>query len=220
MRHCKRFLNILWVLGLCLMTSAALADDTVTLTVWGSTSHPDNPASISINDGSFVKTLADDSVFNNVTVTDDGTGAGTIAVAQSDIQFAPGFDTIMGFMFTEQLRAQSDLNGTYDRNSGSSTATVIVDLKVTSNAPGFNNNTCILPQATINATTDAGAAYSGGAGTLVDNTIALGSFAHGSCGFFILVGDYADRINATLGLPSASGNVVRLPNAMDPALPP
>jgi hypothetical protein len=220
MRRCNPFLNILIGLAICLVTGAAWADDVVALTVWGSTNHPDNPSSISINNGSFVKTFTDDATFNNVTVTDDGTGAGTITIAQGDIQFAPSSDMFFGFTFNEQLRAQSDLNGTYDRNSGSATAAVNIDLKITSNAPGFNNNTCVLPQITINATTDNGVAYSGGAGTLVDNTFAVGSFAHGSCGSFFLIGDYADRINAQLHLPSPSGNVVTLANSMNPALPP
>jgi len=220
MKRRKPLLSILLGLGVCLETSAALADDVVTLTIWGSTNHPDNPSSISVNFGSFVKTLTDDSTFNNVTVTDDGSGAGTVTIAQSDIQFAPSSDTFFGFTFTEQLRAQSDLGGTYDRNTGSSTATVNIDLKITSNAPGFNNNSCILPQISINANTDNGVAYSGGVGTLVDNTFAVGQFAHGSCGSFFLIGDYADRINAQFHLPSPAGNVLWLANAMNPALPP
>ena len=220
MKRRRPIINVLLGSGICLVTSAALADDVVTLTIWGSTNHPDNPSSISINNGSFVKTLTDDSTFNNVTVTDDGSGAGTVTIAQSDIQFAPSSDTFLGFTFVEQLRAQSDLNGTYDRNTGSSTTSVNIDLKITSNAPGFNNSTCILPQITINANTDNGVAYSGGVGTLVDNTFAVGRFAHGSCGSFILIGDYADRINAQFQLPSPSGNVLTLANAMNPALPP
>jgi hypothetical protein len=199
----------------------ALADDTVVLTVWGSTNHPDNPSSISVNNGQFAKTFTDDSAFNNVTVTDDGSGAGAVFIAQGDIQFAPSSDTFFGFTFNEQLRAQSDLNGTYDRNSGSATASVLVDLKITSNAPGFNNNTCILPAIAINAATDTGVPYSGGAGTLVDNAFAVGQFAHGSCGSFFLIGDYADRINGQLHLPAAAGtNALTLANSMNPALPP
>lgn len=213
-------MNALLGLGICLVTGAALADDAVTLTIWGSTNHPDNPSRISINNGYFARALPDDSVFNNATVTDDGSGVGTVFIAQGDIQFATITEILFGFNFNVQLRPQSDLNGTYDRNTGSSTANLSLDVKVTSNAPGFNNNTCVLPVVTLNATTDAGAAYLGGAGTLVDNTLAIDQFAHGSCGSFFLVGDYADQINAQLGLPSASGNVLTLANSMDPALPP
>jgi hypothetical protein len=181
---------------------------------------------ITVQDGSYIQvgnnnpiTFGDPTtdMFNNTSIDPDG----NVFVARSDIQFGATTLTFAGMPFTVQLRAQSDLNGTYDRGSGSATATVALDVKITNNTlPNFNNNTCIIPATTLNLTTDNGTPFSGGAGTMVDNTFAAPAIPRGACGNAGFV-DYAQLINQNLGLPSDAGNnVISLNLQMDPSLPP
>jgi hypothetical protein len=157
-------------------------------------------------------------MLNNASIGPDG----DVFVAQSDVHF--GMTTI-SFEFqdyTVQLRARSDLTGTYDRGSGSATATVTLDIKFDNTSlPGFDHNNCIIPATQFNPTTDSGTPFSGGAGTMVDNTFAARAIPHTACGGtggFIF---YADSINQHLSLPSDAGNnVLSLNLQMDPSLPP
>ncbi len=190
--------------GVILTSGMALADDVVNLGAL--------PGS-SIKVGTQVAPFGQDpptSTLNNALITDDGTGAGTLSVSQSDISFAPVEAPVPGFPFVvrAELRAQSDFLGTYDRNTGSSTGAADFDLKITSNAPGFNNNTCIIPTTTLNLSTDdlGGSPFAGGTGTVVDNSFVVSAIPLGACGSFIFFGDYATLINNQLGLPSLTGN--------------
>ena len=211
----KRIKLFSLVIGLAtiLASGLALADDVVTLGVLPG-------SSIQVRDNAYP--LGQDpptSTFNNVSVADDGTVFG----AQSDISFTPIDVNVSGFVVHIELRAQSDLMGTYDRNTGSFAAAADFDLKGTSNAPGFNNNTCISPTTTFNLSTDnlGGAVFSGGIGTVVDSTFIVNAIPLGRCGSHIIFGDYARLVNQFFGLPSPSGaNTVSLILRMDPPLAP
>ena len=213
MKRIKLF-SLVIGLGAILASRVALADDVVTLGVL--------PGS-SIMVGSAAYSFGQDpptSTFGNVLVADNGTVSG----AQSNISFAPiDVDFGFGVIVHAQLGAQSDFMGTYDRNTGSLAAAADFDLKLTSNAPGFNNDTCIIPTTTLNLSTDnlGGSACSGGNCTVVDNSFVVSAIPLGACGSFILIGDYARFINDNLGLPSPSGaNILSLVLRMDPPLAP
>jgi len=190
-------------------------------------------SAIDINRGHSHTTFGDDPptqvVFNNVTVTDDGTGAGTISAAQSDITLPsgevpytipPGVTVHIDYVF----RPQSGASGTYDRNTGSATLGVTFDVYITSrDAPGFDNTHCIIPAVTVNMSTGnpGGAAFSGGQGTLVDNTFTANAIPTGACGGTIVL-DYATEINNALGLPSLNpgDNTLTSVTRMTPPLAP
>jgi hypothetical protein len=161
------------------------------------------------------------SYVNNVTVTDDGSGAGTMSAAMSDVVFKPIEFNIGPAHGFATLRAQTDLSGTYDRNTGSATATLDMDVHLESDAPNFDNVNCNIPRGTLNFTTDAGTPFSGGAGMMVDNTFVVDAIPHGACGMFF-GNDYADIVNSFLGLPSQNSgdNVLTLNLTMDPPLAP
>src|SRR6266849_6471691 len=162
------------------------------------------------------------STLNNVSITDDGTGVGSLLVARNDISFAP-IDLVVSFYTVHaELRAQSDLIGTYDRRSGWLTAAGDFDLKLTSNAPGSNNSTCIIPATTLAISTDdaGGWSFVSGKGTAVDNTFSVNAVPHGRCGSYVAF-DYADLLNVNLSLPSRSGaNTLALVMRMTPPLAP
>src|SRR5712692_1453755 len=131
MKRMKLF-SLVVGLGAILASGIALADDVVSIGVL--------PGS-SINVRGYVLSFGTDpptSTFNNVLIADDG----TVFVAQNDISFAPIKVNVSGLEFFAELRAQSDLMGTYDRNTGSCTATLDVDLKITG---FFITDTCIIP---------------------------------------------------------------------------
>ena len=112
--------------------------------------------------------------------------------------------------------------GAYDRNTGSFAAAADADLKLTSNAPGFNNNRCIIPTTTLNLSTDdlGGSLFSGGNGTVVDNSFVVNAIPLGACGG--IVANYTFLINNALGLPSLTpgNNTLILVIRMDPPLAP
>ena len=199
-------------LGVILASGLLLADDVISLDVLPG-------SSISVGTQSFP--LGDDpptSAFNNVSVGDDGTVFG----AQADISFVPIDGMMAGFTFHIQMRPQSDLAGTYDRTGGSLTASVAFDLKITSNAPGFDNNNCIVPASAFSFSTDdiGGSTFSGGQGIIVDNAFVVNAIPPGSCGSFFGT-DCARLINGNFGLPSPSGNnmgslIIRMSPALIP----
>lgn len=160
----------------------------------------------------------------NVFITNDGTGAGTLFVAQSDIHLPSVSGTISGFNYTASLLPLSDGTGTYDRNTGNASASLTVTVQLQSNAPGFH--TCSLPGTTITITTDNGVPFSNGGdgndyGTMADVTFPVPAMPHGSCGSFIFIGDYADLVNSQFSLPSPSGNnVLNINILMNPAIGP
>ena len=210
-------------LGTILASGIALADDVVNLGALPESSIKVRTRVLSFGQDPPTSTL------NNALVRDDGTGAGTLFVAQSDISFAPiaiEFELFFGVpvVVHAQLRAQSDFMGTYDRNTGSSSAIGNFDIKLTSNDPvGFNNNTCIIPTTTLNPSTDAfgGSAFFGGNGTVVDNTFLVSTIPQGACGSLGIF-DYATLINGKLGLPSLTpgANTLTLVIRMTPPLAP
>jgi len=213
-----KLLGLVVGFGAILASGVALADDVVSIGVL--------PGS-SINVRGSVFAFGQDppaSTLNNALIADDG----TLFVAQSDISFEPidvtVFTPIGTFVVHVELRAQSDLIGAYDRNTGSLTATADADLKLTSNAPGFNNNSCIIPTTTLNFSTDdlGGSACSGGNCTAIDNTFVVNAIPLGACGGIIPVADYAFLINNALGLPSLTPgfNTLILVIRMDPPLAP
>jgi len=202
-------------LGACMVLGAARADDIVSIGVLPG-------SSISIRNGCRVQTFGEDpptSVLNNVLIADDG----TLTVAQGDIFFAPFDFVVSGFTVHAQLRPQSDGTGTYDRTSGSSMASLIADVKITSNAPGFNNNNCIVPATSISVSTDntGGSLCSGGNCTLVDNTFVVYAVPPGSCGSFFGI-NYTNIVNDNLCAPSLNpgDNVLTLVVRMTPPLDP
>lgn len=214
-----RYLKMRWsfALGLSagLVLGAARADDTVSIGILSG-------SSISIRNGCRVQAFGEDpptSMLNNVLITDDG----TLTVAQSDIFFAPFDFVVSGFNVHAQLRPQSDGSGAYDRASGSSSANLIVDIKITSNAPGFNNNNCIVPATSLAVSTDntGGSLCSGGNCTLVDNTFVVNAVPPGSCGSFLGI-NYTNLVNDNICAPSLNpgDNVLTLVVRMDPALDP
>jgi sugar lactone lactonase YvrE len=198
--------------GTILTSGIAFADDVVKLDIV--------PGS-SIRVGTQVISFGQDpptSTINIVSITDDGTGAGTLFVAQSDISFAPVAVVAAPFVVYAELRAQSNLTGTYDRHTGSVTATGDFDLKLTSGAPSFNNTTCIIPASTLTLSTDAvgGLPFYSGTGTAVDNTFLVNAIPADRCGSF-----YTNFLNLNLGLPSPSGaNTLALVMRMTPLLAP
>jgi hypothetical protein len=212
-------MKVRWSFALGLSASmvlgAARADDIVSIGVLPGTS-------ISIRNGCQVQTFGQDpptSMLDNVLIADDG----TLTVAQGDIFFAPIDFVVMGFMVHAQLRPQSDGTGTYDRASGSATASLIADLKITSNAPGFNNNNCIVPATALSVSTDntGGSLCSGGNCTLVDNTFVVDRIPAGSCGSFLFY-NYTNIVNDNLCAPSLNpgDNILTLVVRMTPALDP
>ncbi len=208
--------SLLLGFGVILSSGIALADDVVSIGVL--------PGS-SINVRGTVLALGQDppaSTLNNALIADDG----TLFVAQSDISFEPidvavftGFGT---FVVHVELRAQSDLIGAYDRNTGSFAAAADADIKLTSNVPGFNNNRCIIPTTTWKLSTDdlGGSLFSGGNGTVVDNSFVVNAIPFGACGGFFP--DYATALNNALRLPSLTpgNNTLILVIRMDPPLAP
>ena len=214
-----RYMKLRWSfalgLGACMVLGAARADDIVSIGVLPG-------SSISIRNGCRVQTFGEDpptSVLNNVLIADDG----TLTVAQGDIFFAPFDFVVSGFTVHAQLRPQSDGTGTYDRTSGSSMASLIADVKITSNAPGFNNNNCIVPATSISVSTDntGGSLCSGGNCTLVDNTFVVYAVPPGSCGSFFGI-NYTNIVNDNLCAPSLNpgDNVLTLVVRMTPPLDP
>jgi hypothetical protein len=161
-----------------------------------------------------------DTGLNNVTIADDG----TFDVAQSDISLgSKTFDLGSGITATAELRAQSDAIGTYDRDTGSATMTITLDVHVTSNAPFFDNDNCIVPAVdlTLSTDNDGGAQFSGGQGTVVDNTFVVQAIPVGACGN-VFGTDYAGIVNGFIHAPSLNpgDNAISLNLRMDPALPP
>lgn len=182
---------------------------------------------VSTNDGSLSVSFGNDPPtdgWDNVAID----GSGNVSGGQSDFHIGAATLTAT-FHFTVQLRAQSDLSGTYDVTTGIMTASLNLDAKITSNdAPGFNNNTCIIPQQTLNLDTVSdplGVNFSADGqgretGTIVDHTVPLDAIPHGACGSFVGI-DYADEINGNLGLPSGSGhNLFQLNTAIDQPIGP
>jgi hypothetical protein len=161
--------------------------------------------------------------FNNVTITNDGSGNGTIFIAQNNIQFPSFSYTISGVDLNVDVLVQSDLNGTYNYNTGQATASLKLSAHATSNAYGFDNTNCILPTVSLNGSTDntGGMTFSGGNGIIVDNTFTAQAIPAGACGHGIFL-DYTQIINDFLGLPSLNpgDNILALHIIMNPALTP
>src|SRR6516164_2800003 len=160
-------------------------------------------SSLSINNGAVQETFGDDpptAVLQNVFISNDGSGAGSIFVSRDQIGL-PTF-TIMysGYTIHATLVPQSDGTGTYDRNTGDAEAAFSFNVHVSGNAPGERD--CDSPLIALDALTgNAGGQQfftndrGFGEGVLVDNTAALGAFSHGACGGIPFVIDYADTIN-------------------------
>jgi hypothetical protein len=117
----------------------------------------------------------------------------------------------LNYNFFVQLEAQSKLQGRYDPTTGNSTTSITLDVYITSpDAPMFNNQTCKVPPATLNFTTDNGTPFAmnpdgtADVGTSVDNTFAAPAIPMGVCGNVGFV-DYATVINNFFGLPSPAG---------------
>ncbi len=134
----------------------------------------------------------------------------------------------LGYNFNVQLEDLSKLTGTYDPTTGNSSASVTMDVWITSpDAPNFDNTNCKIPATTLNFTTDAGTPFATDPnnpgreiGTMVDNTFAAPAVPTGACGSLGFV-DYASVINGYFGLPSPSGsNTFSLSVSITPAIGP
>jgi streptogramin lyase len=204
-------------LGAILVSEIAFAADVVKLDIMPGSSIRVGARTIAVGQDPPTSTL------NNVSITDDGTGAGTLFVAESDVSFAPVNVVVYVFTVRIQLRAQSNLTGTYDRHTGLATATGDFDLKLTSNTPGFNNITCIIPATTLTLSTNDGGGWPfySGTGRAADNTFLANAVPPGSCGAGFGYSDYASVLNEDLGLPSPAGaNSLALVMRMTPPLAP
>lgn len=184
-------------------------------------------SSISTGGGQFSTSFGDDPAidgWDNVFVGSDT----TVAAAQSDFHIRSATFVISGFHFVFQLSVTSDLSGSYDTGSGSATLSFGLSAQVTSpDAPGFDNNNCIIPATQLNLTTDTdqGVQFSQDdqgreVGVVIDNQAPVAGIPHGACGSFIGL-DYADTINGNLGIPSAAGqNVFNLHLSLDQPIGP
>jgi hypothetical protein len=161
-----------------------------------------------------------------VQITDDGTGAGTLFISQSNITIQPvvlevGHQAI----FQIQLLAQSDAAGTYDRNTGEATIQVALNLVIYSpNEPGFDNSgSCAVPatEMSFDTSNPGGSLFLNGDGTVVDNTFVMDRLPHGACGSH-MDNEYSDLLSKKLGLPSMNtgDNTMTLHLHMRPAIGP
>jgi len=180
-------------------------------------------SSVSINSGPMHGDIGDDLgtlSLQNVRITNDGSGAGIISVAQQDIgipqfTFRLSIPLVGTVHFAVQIWPQSDGSGTYDRNSGSATMVISFRAHLDSNdAPGFDHNSCNSPVFSLHVSTDdpnGGQPFATNVqgveeGTLVDSAFFLGGYARGTCGNFIVLGDYALFLNDQVHLPAPGGS--------------
>lgn len=155
--------------------------------------------------------------------------SGKIVANPKHYNLPPYVAMVSGFTFNVQLEDLSKATGSYDRTTGNASASVTLDVFITSpDAPGFDNMNCKVPPTTLNFTTDNGTPFAMNpnnpnqeVGTMVDNTFAAPSIPLGACGNYQGVIDYAAVINGYFGLPSASGsNTFSLHVGITPAIGP
>jgi hypothetical protein len=158
-------------------------------------------------------------LFSGVDITDSG----TFDVPSSGIRLPTIVTQLGGGLYISYTpRLQSDVTGTYDRHTGTSTLGFSLDLYIDSNQPNFNHQNCIVPATSVNLSTEnaPGHRYVNGVGTLVDDTFPLNAIPPHSCGSFFGL-DYTNEINSAFGLPSPSGqNKLHNVTLMSPALRP